>query len=91
MLVVISKTRQRKTSQALLDRIRTIDEKVQSSVGYSTSPAPQSRARYWKPQAGTIAELNEAAQKNVVEHGVGTHESDGQELQQSEDLARLRY
>lgn len=83
MLVVLSKTRTRKTSQILLDRIRQMDNMVQSSTRYSTGPAPQNRTPFWRPQVGTIAELNEAAQKNVVDHGVGTHESDGQELQQS--------
>lgn len=89
MLVVLSKTRKRKTSEVLLDKIRDMDVRVQSSAQYSTGPAPQNRTPFWKPRVGTIAELNEAAQKNVVDHGVGTHESDEWELQQSEDLARL--
>lgn len=84
MLVVVSKTHKRKTSQVLLDRIRQMDSWVQSNVMYGTRPAPQNRTPYWRPQVGTLAELNEAAQKNVVDHGVGTHESDERELQQWE-------
>lgn len=91
MLVVLSKTQRRETSRFLLDRLRDMDRQVQSNPWYSTGPAPQNRTPSWRPQVGTIAELNEAAQKNVVDHGVGTHESDGRELQQSEDLARLPY
>lgn len=84
MLVVQSKTHKRKTSQYLLDKLRDMDTKVQSSARYSTGPAPQERTRSWRPQVGTIAELNEAAQKNVVDHGVGTHESDDRPLEHSE-------
>lgn len=89
MLVVLSKNRRRKTSQALLDRIRQMDNGVQSSTRYSTMPAPQNRTPYWRPQVGTLAELNESAQKNVVAHGVRTHKSDERPLMQSEDVARL--
>ncbi|KAG6368270.1 hypothetical protein INS49_002473 [Diaporthe citri] len=91
MLVVLSKTHKRKTSQFLLHKLRAMDDKVQSSAGYSTGPAPQSRTPYWRPQVGTFAELNEVAQKYVLEHGVRTHESDERPLEQSEDLAELDY
>lgn len=77
------------TSQVLLNKIRQMDDRVQSSIRYSTSPAPQNRTLHWKPQIGTIAELNEAARQNVSDHGVGTHESDERPLMQSEDVARL--
>lgn len=91
MLVVLSKTNKRKTAKSLLDKLRDMDEKVQSSARYSTAPAPQNRTPFWRPPVGTIAELNEAAQKNVVDHGVGTHESDDRPLEQSEDLTQLVY
>lgn len=91
MLVVLSKTQKRETSRFLLNKLRDMDNQVQSNAWYSTDPAPQNRTPFWRPQVGTVAELNEAAQKNVVEHGVGTHESDGRELQQSEDFARPDY
>lgn len=84
MLVVQSKTHKRKTSQVLLDKLRNMDDKVQSNELYSTDPAPQERTLSWRPQVGTIAELNEAAQKNVVDYGLGTHESDDRPLEQSE-------
>lgn len=90
MLVVLSKTHKRETSQVLLGKLRDMDNKVRSSAWYSTGPVPQNKKHLRKPQVGIIAELNEAAQKNVVDHGVGTHDSDKwEELEQSEDLARL--
>lgn len=91
MLVVLSTTHTRKTSKTLLDKLRDMDRKVQSSSQYSTGRAPQNRTPDWRPQVGIIAELNEAAQQNVVDHGVGTHQSDERPLEQSEDLARLDY
>ncbi|KAK7735810.1 hypothetical protein SLS63_003770 [Diaporthe eres] len=91
MLVVLSTTHTRKTAKTLLDKLRDMDEKVQSSSQYSTGRAPQNRTPYWRPQVGTTAELNEAAHQNVVDHGVGTHQSDERQLEQSEDLARLDY
>lgn len=89
MLVVLSKTHKRKTSQALLERLRSMDERVWSSVRYSTSPAPEDRTPFWRPPVGTLAELSETAHKFVVDNPVGTHESDERSLQQGEDLARM--
>lgn len=91
MLVVVSRERTRKSSQVLLDKLRDMDNGVQSSAQYGTGPAPQNRTPYWRPQVGTIAELNEAAQKHVVNNGVGTHQSDDRPLQQAEDPSRMRY
>lgn len=92
MLVVLSQTRRRMTSQVLLEKIRQMDTMVQSSILYSTGPTPQNRTPYWRPQVGVLAELNEAAKKNVIDHGVGTHESaDDRPLQQWEDLSRQGY
>lgn len=91
MLVVVSRERTRKSAQLLLDNLRDMDNGVKSSAQYSTGPAPQNRTPYWRPQVGTIAELNEAAQKHVVDNGVGTHESDDRPLQQAQDPSRMDY
>lgn len=91
MLVVLSKEHTRKSSQLLLDKLRDMDNRAQSSEQYSTGPAPQDRTPYWRPQVGTIAELNEAAQKHVFDNGTVTHKSDERPLQQAEDLSHVGY